>query len=95
MDLYIYYLVKADHTASLQERVRIMQSTLATQWQVETDIKRRPELQDQRQTWMEIYRQVPEGFLPALHKAVTLAGIEALIDGPRHLETFVDLDACA
>ncbi len=95
MDLYIYYRVRADHAASLQKQLQAMQSELAAQWQVETGIKRRPELQDQLQTWMEIYRQVPEGFLPALHKAVTLAGIEALIDGPRHLETFVDLDACA
>ncbi len=95
MDLYIYYRVSAEHAALLQQQLRAMQSALAAQWQVETDIKRRPELQDQLQTWMEIYRQVPEGFLSALHKAVTLAGIEALIDGPRHLETFVDLDACA
>lgn len=95
MDLYIYYRVSAEHAASLQQQLLAMQSALATQWNVETDIKRRPELQDQRQTWMEIYRQVPAGFLSTLHQAVTLAGIEALIDGPRHLETFVDLDACA
>ncbi len=95
MDLYIYYRVRADHAASLQKQLVAMQSDLAVQWQVETDIKRRPELQDQLQTWMEIYRQVPDAFLPALHQAVRLAGIEALIDGPRHLETFVDLDACA
>jgi len=94
MDLYIYYRVSTDNAASLQQQLRAMQSALSTQWHVEADIKRRPELQDQLQTWMEIYRQVPEGFLPALHRAVTLAGIEALIDGPRHLETFVDLDAC-
>lgn len=95
MDLYIYYRVSAANAAPLQQQLRAMQSALITQWQVESDVKRRPELQDQLQTWMEIYRQVPEGFLPALHRAVTLAGIEALIDGPRHLETFVDLDACA
>lgn len=94
MDLYIYYRVSAANAAPLQQQLRAMQSALITQWQVESDVKRRPELQDQLQTWMEIYRQVPEGFLPALHRAVTLAGIEALIDGPRHLETFVDLDAC-
>ena len=95
MDLYIYYRVSADHAGSLQKQLTAMQSALAAQWHVQTDIKRRPELQDERQTWMEIYRQVPEGFLPALQKAVIAAGIEALIEGSRHVETFVDLDACA
>jgi hypothetical protein len=95
MDLYIYYRVSDSNAVSLQKILLKMQVELAEQWQVQTDIKRRPELQDQRQTWMEIYRNVPDGFLPALQAAVANAGISSLIEGERHVESFVELAACA
>lgn len=95
MDLYIYYRVSTANAGALQTQLAHMQATLAAQWQVQTDIKRRPELQNNQHTWMEIYRNVPDEFLPALQTAVTQAGISGLIDGARHIESFVDLDACA
>ena len=95
MDLYIYYRVSTANAGILQKRLALMQAKLSEQWTVQADSKRRPELQDNLQTWMEIYRNVPDGFLPALQAAVTQAGISDLIDGERHVETFVDLDACA
>lgn len=95
MDLYVYYRVSAANAGALRKQIAALQTALSAEWQVATDIKRRPELQDQLQTWMEIYRSVPDGFLPALQAAVAHAGMSSLIDGDRHVETFVDLDACA
>lgn len=95
MDLYIYYRVSADHAAILHKQIATLQAQVAAQWHVQTDIKRRLEPQDNRQTWMEIYKQVPDGFLLALHEAVARAGIDRLIDGPRHVEHFIDIDTCA
>jgi hypothetical protein len=42
---------------------------------------------------MEVYADVPEGFLAALQQAAQAARLP--IDGERHSEIFVDLPECA
>ncbi len=92
MDLYVYYRVRADDAARLQPQVRAMQDALSHRHQVQASLKRRPEEKDGRQTWMETYLNVPEHFAAALAGA---AASLTLIDGERHIETFVDLAPCA
>lgn len=98
MDIYIYYRVEAVEAERLQAQVAAMQLQLSEQWSVQTSLKCRGE-QDQgagtTQTWMEIYQDVPQGFLPALQSAVEGADILQSISGERHVETFVDMLACA
>lgn len=92
MDLYVYYRVRSEDAARLQPHVEAMQRELAQTHHVRAALKRRPEEKEGRQTWMETYLDVPEGF------ASVLAGAAAalpLIDGDRHVETFVDLAPCA
>ena len=91
MDLYVYYRVRSDDAIRLQPQVEAMQRTLSHSYPVQAALKRRPEENDGRQTWMEIYLNVPEGFASVLNGA---AAALTLIDGDRHVEAFVDLAPC-
>lgn len=95
MDLYIYYRVRAADTQALQTRVTAMQAEIARQYGIEAAIKRRPEEKDSRQTWMEVYLAVPDGFETALAQAVDRNKLSSLIDGERHTEYFQDVSPCA
>lgn len=94
-DLFIYYRVPVAHSAKLQKKVMAMQAALHEHWSVAAALKRRPELKDGCETWMEIYGQIPEDFPAALESAVHDAGLLALTEGGRQLETFIDMPACA
>lgn len=95
MDLYIYYRVPPAYAALLQPRLAAMQQGLARAHGVAAALKRRPEEKDGRQTWMEIYQDVPEGFPALLEQAVAQSDVAGLIDGPRRTEIFVDVIPCA
>lgn len=95
MDLYIYYRVRNEDAAALQARVSAMQHRLALEAGVAGCIKRRPEEKDGRQTWMEVYQAVPDGFETSLDAAVIRSALADLIDGPRHTEHFMDIPPCA
>jgi hypothetical protein len=89
IDLYVYYKVRTLDAAALAPRVRAMQAALAAQSPAQ--LKRRPQAADGLQTWMEVYPGVPEAFAGALEQAAAAAGLDALIQGPRRAEVFVDL----
>jgi hypothetical protein len=95
MDLYVYYKVDPAAAADLAGRVAAMQARLTASFRVAAALRRRPGEQDGRQTWMEVYPEVPDGFDAALALAVSESGIAGLISGPRHTEIFVELQACA
>lgn len=95
MDLYIYYRVRSENAAALQVRASAMQHRLAAECGVACGLKRRPEEKEGRQTWMEVYEAVPDGFEATLDAAVARDGLADLIDGPRHTEHFMDIPACA
>jgi hypothetical protein len=95
MDLYIYYKVDAAVATDLAARVAAMQARLSVSHRVAAVLRRRPGEQDGRQTWMEVYPDVPAGFDSALAQAVGESGIAGLVSGPRHTEIFVELQACA
>jgi hypothetical protein len=95
MDLYIYYRVRNENAAALQVRASAMQHRLEAECGVAGSLKRRPEEKDGRQTWMEVYQAVPDGFEATLDAAVAHGGLAKLIDGPRHTEHFMDIPACA
>jgi hypothetical protein len=90
-DLYVYYKVRAADAAALAPRVRALQARVAAELSVAGQLKRRPETRDGRQTWMEVYPATPAGFAERLGAMAAAAGLLDAIDGPRHLETFVDL----
>ncbi|CAH0194026.1 hypothetical protein SRABI118_01570 [Massilia sp. Bi118] len=91
IDLYVYYKVRELDAASLAPRVRAMQTALAAGHGVAVQLKRRPGSKDGLQTWMEVYPGAPDGFDGVLAQAALDAGLDALPDGPRRTEIFVDL----
>lgn len=95
MDIFVYYRVPVASVATLLPAVLSMQQSVASHCSVAVSLKRRPEEKDGCQTWMEVYSQVPENFLSELDAAVSAAGLMNVIDGLRHIETFVDVAACA
>jgi len=94
-DLFIYYRVPVVHAEKMRKKVTVMQAGLHEQWSVAVALKRRPELKDGFETWMEIYSQIPEDFPVALESAVQNAGLLTLTEGGRHIETFIDISTCA
>jgi len=91
IDLYVYYKVRTLDAAALAPRVRAMQAALAVSQRVSVQLKCRPETRDGLQTWMEVYPGVPEAFAGLLEGAAAAAGLDALVQGPRRAEVFVDL----
>ncbi len=91
--LYVYYKVRAPDAAALAPRVRAMQRALAADHGVAAQLKCRPEAKDGLQTWMEVYPEVAESFAGTLEQAALEAGLDALVQGPRRTEVFVDLAA--
>jgi hypothetical protein len=91
IDLYVYYKVREHDAAALAPRVRALQDGIG----VPAQLKRRPEVRDGLQTWMEVYPGVDDAFPARLDAAARSAGIEGLIDGPRRAEIFTDLPPCA
>lgn len=91
IDLYVYYKVRADAAAALAPRVRALQSELAARHGVHAQLKRRPEVRDGLQTWMEVYPGVDAAFAMRLTDAVAQAGLETAFASPRHAEIFTDL----
>ncbi|RZI42794.1 DUF4936 family protein [Herbaspirillum sp. HC18] len=95
MDLYVYYRVRHENVAALRARAETMQRCLSEEYGIVPGLKRRPEEKDGMQTWMEIYEAVPSDFEAALERAVAREGVDALIDGRRNTEYFVDVSSCA
>jgi hypothetical protein len=91
IDLYVYYKVRELDAAALAPRVRALQAGLG----VPAQLKRRPEVRDGLQTWMEVYPGVDDAFPARLDAATRSAGFEDLIEGPRRTEIFMDLPTCA
>lgn len=89
MDYYIYYRVRDAQAALLVVKLLPMQAVLQQQFQIETALKRRPELQNGCQTWMEIYLGAPDAFDAALAEAAATAGVAPYIEGERHTERFM------
>lgn len=99
-ELFIYYRIDTAHSASAlalvsaaQARLRLRHAGLLTR------LLRRPEAENELQTWMETYAFVASPPACVRLTAAVQADIEAelsvlapLLAGPRHVEVFV---ACA
>ena len=95
IDLYIYYQVAEPNAARMETLVRAMQARLGALHGVSAQLKRRPEAPAGLQTWMEIYAGTEQGFEAHLAAAAHQGGLAPLIQGERHTEVFMDIQACA
>jgi hypothetical protein len=89
-DLYIYYRVKDTNSYQLNQVIVAMQATLAATYQVTTSIKKRLETEKNFHTWMEVYYAVTLDFAEIVAQKVTNYRLSHLIDGPRHIEFFIN-----
>ncbi|RJG06154.1 DUF4936 family protein [Noviherbaspirillum cavernae] len=94
-DLYIYYRVRCEDAELLKAKVGAMQRCIFQEYGIVTGLKRRPEEKGGRHTWMEIYLAVPDDFEAILERAATQEKLDALIDGQRNIEYFLDYSTCA
>ena len=93
VDLYVYYKVRDENAERLAPLVCSLQARVIQPGHAR--LLRRPESKDGLQTWMEVYPDVPEDFAAGLEKAVASAGLEGLVEGPRHVEVFSEIPPCA
>ena len=93
VDLYVYYKVRDEDADQLAPLVCALQTRLIQPGHAR--LLRRPESKDGLQTWMEVYPDVPTSFAIDLEKAVAGAGLEGLVQGPRHVEVFSEIPPCA
>lgn len=94
-DLYIYYRVAAASAQQFEIAAAAMQAGLSQEHRIAGALKRRPEIENDRHTWMEVYASVPPDFVQAVEQAVTQHGLARFTDGSRHIEFFVNISSCA
>ncbi len=84
---YIYYRVPAEDAARVRGMVEELQRVLAARAGVTGRLLRR---EDDPETWMEIYENVPdaEGFELLLQEELQRLGLDALAGSARHTEIF-------
>ncbi|MBC7416299.1 MAG: DUF4936 family protein [Herminiimonas sp.] len=95
MDLYVYYRAQPAEAAGVQAQVESMQGLLRDRWGVRCGLKQRPRVNQERDTWMEIYLAVPADFKATLDAAVAASPLRLLIEGDRHVESFLECLPCA
>jgi hypothetical protein len=93
VDLYVYYKVRDEHAERLAPLVCALQARVIQPGHAR--LLRRPDSKDGLQTWMEVYPDVPLDFAAGLEQAVASAGLEGLVEGPRHVEVFMEIPPCA
>ena len=98
-ELYVYYRVRGTDAAAAEAEVVALQTELrAATPGLRARLLQRPDEQDGRQTWMEIYSMESavnvEGVSARLEAAIEVRAADRLthIDGSRHVEVFL---ACA
>jgi hypothetical protein len=93
VDLYVYYKVRDENAERLAPLVCSLQARVIQPGHAR--LLRRPESRDGLQTWMEVYPDVPVDFAAGLEKAAAAAGLDGLVEGPRHVEVFTEIPPCA
>lgn len=95
MDCYIYYKTEARFESQVFQQQTELSAMLRRNGQPRMHLQRRPEVNQGLHTWMEIYRQIPEGFETDLNRLVQHSELMTLIHGERHVEYFMDAISCA
>lgn len=95
MDLYIYYRAAVADAQAVIAEACSLQRLLHAAHGVPGGLKRRPEPDDGRHTWMEVYHAVPDNFAQDVDRMLDQTRLARLTDGKRHTEYFLDCLPCA
>lgn len=95
MNCYIYYRVTSTEQAAFLVEVRRLSSKLQSANLPRPQLLRKINdpantAPSQLQTWMEIYTDVQEDFLPTLAGLITVSELPILFGSERHVECFED-----
>lgn len=90
--LYVYYRVAPARRGEALAAVRRLADLLTARGGAAPRLMRRPDLTaNGLETWMEIYPDAKDGALALIDRAVAESGLARLIEGERHVETFIDI----
>ncbi len=92
MHLYVYYEVPHALRDEVLRLVQMVQRRLRTDTGIDGRLLKRVENAGPRETWMEIYDDVPADFEAALRDLIEAHGVDALLCGARHVERFAAFD---
>ena len=95
MDLYIYYRAAVTDATAVLAEAGALQRLLRDGQRVQCALKRRPDADNGRHTWMEVYYTVSDDFTQQIDRALTQTRLADLTDGIRHTEYFLDYPPCA
>ncbi|WMW78899.1 DUF4936 family protein [Undibacterium cyanobacteriorum] len=88
MHCYVYFKAHLNNQTAVLQCLTRLQTSLR-QLGLKPEVQKRPNAHDGIETWMEIYRDIPEDFEETLAKTVSQSGLYSHIIGKRHLEYFV------
>lgn len=94
MDCYVYFKAEVRHRQQVILQVSRLISQIRQLHGITGMLQCRPQASQGLQTWMEVYRDVPEDFSAYLHSAVDATDLAGLIHGERHHEYFMDVSLC-
>jgi hypothetical protein len=90
-NLYIYYQVRPEQRSKAHALVLQIQARLANRTSQLGRLLRRAELSAAgTETWMEVYENITRASAAMLETLQQEAGLDALIEGERHIERFVE-----
>ena len=88
MHCYVYFKAHLSNQTAVLHCLTYLRTSL-DQLGLSSEVQKRPNAHDGVETWMEIYRDIPEDFEETLAKAVSQSGLDSHVIGKRHLEYFV------
>ena len=88
MHCYVYFKAHLSDRGVVMNCLTHLQTSLH-QRGIAAEVQKRPNVHDGVETWMEIYRDIPENFEEILAKIVSQSELDTYIIGKRHLEYFV------
>jgi hypothetical protein len=93
MNCYIYYRVASTEQAAFFVEIQRLSAKLQTVNLPQPQLLRKINdpantAPSQLQTWMEIYTDVQEDFLPTLAGLITVSELPILLNSERHVECF-------
>lgn len=92
MALYVYFRAAASADAAVVAALARQCALVRDGHGIEPRLLRRPDLRDGARTWMEVYEPLEPSqcrrLLEALPELASRSGLQALVDGARHVERF-------
>ena len=95
MNCYVYFKAKVENENAIMHAEHVLHSHLQLKYRLDMSLQRRPEPENALHTWMEVYKDIPANFEEVLANAVQQTTLSDLQYSERHVEYFLNVEACA